>query len=125
VDAVQVNRLIAITLREFTGMGIEEADDGEEALEMFSRSPENTYDIIYMDVRMPRMNGYEAASAIRALDRPDAKRVPIVALTANAFKEDIDKAINSGMNAHLAKPMEIDKVLAVTFRLIGEASPKV
>jgi PAS domain S-box-containing protein len=122
VDDVQVNRMIAIALLEFTGMSIDEADDGDAALRMFSESPENTYDIIYMDVRMPRMNGYEAVAAIRALDRPDAKSVPIVALTANAFKEDIDKAIKAGMNAHLAKPMETDKVLELTFRLIGSNS---
>jgi PAS domain S-box-containing protein len=124
VDDVQVNRMIAISLLDFTGMAIDEADDGEEALKMFGDSPENTYDIIYMDVRMPKMNGYEAVAAIRALDRPDAKRVPIVALTANAFKEDIDRAVEAGMDAHLAKPMEIEKVLEVTFRLIGAASPR-
>lgn len=122
VDDVPVNRMIAITQLEFTGITIEEAGDGEEAVEMFRRSPENTYDIIYMDVQMPGMNGYEAVAAIRAQDRADAKRIPIVALTANAFKEDIDKALQSGMNAHLAKPMEIDKVLEVTFRLISAAS---
>jgi PAS domain S-box-containing protein len=119
VDDVNINRLITINMLEYTGLAIDEAGDGDEALEMFREAPEFTYDIIYMDVQMPNMNGYDASLAIRALDRKDAKRVPIVALTANAFKEDIDKALASGMNAHLAKPMELDKVLEVTFRLTG------
>jgi PAS domain S-box-containing protein len=118
VDDVPINRMIAISLLEFTGIAIDEADDGAMALRMFDESPENAYDIIYMDVQMPNMNGYEASQSIRALDRADAKTIPIVALTANAFKEDIDKAARAGMNAHLAKPMEIDKVLEVTLRLL-------
>jgi CheY-like chemotaxis protein len=73
-----------------------------------------------MDVQMPNMDGYEASLAIRSMDRGDAKTVPIVALTANALKEDIDKAISCGMNAHLSKPMEIDKFLEATFNLIKE-----
>jgi CheY-like chemotaxis protein len=68
---------------------------------------------------MPKMNGYDASMAIRALDKADAKTIPIVALTANAFKEDIDKALEHGMNAHLAKPMDPEKVLEVTFKLLG------
>jgi CheY-like chemotaxis protein len=72
-----------------------------------------------MDIQMPTMNGYDASAAIRALDREDAKTVPIVALTANAFKEDIDKALRSGMNAHLAKPMDLEKLLETSFRLMG------
>ena len=119
VDDVPINRIIAINLLESTGIEIDEADDGEAALRAFAASAENAYHIVYMDVQMPVMNGYDAAAAIRALDRRDAKTVPIVALTANAFKEDIDKAIASGMNAHLAKPMDPDKVLEVTFKLLG------
>jgi CheY-like chemotaxis protein len=72
-----------------------------------------------MDVQMPNMDGYEAAVAIRALPRADARSVPIVALTANAFKEDIDKALLNGMNAHLAKPLEVDKLLEVSLRFLG------
>jgi CheY-like chemotaxis protein len=71
-----------------------------------------------MDIQMPVMDGYESAGAIRSLQRNDAKTVPIVALTANAFKEDIEKALSSGMNAHLAKPIEMDKCLELTFRLM-------
>jgi PAS domain S-box-containing protein len=119
VDDVDINRIIAVSMLEITGIEIEEADDGLTALKKFEGSPENYYDIIYMDVQMPNLNGYEATRAIRAMDRADAKVVPIVALTANAFKDDIEKALESGMNAHLAKPMETDKVMEVTFRLIG------
>jgi signal transduction histidine kinase/HAMP domain-containing protein len=121
VDDVAINRLIAISLLEYTGIAIDEAEDGATAVKAFMDTPAYTYDIIYMDVQMPNMDGYAATAAIRALpDRPDAKTVPIVALTANAFKEDINRAIASGMNAHLAKPLEIDKLLEVTFRVLGE-----
>jgi CheY-like chemotaxis protein len=76
-----------------------------------------------MDVQMPNMDGYEATAAIRALDRADACGVPIIALTANAFKEDIDKALMNGMNAHLSKPLEADKLIEVSFKyLFGKTS---
>ncbi|MDR2210582.1 MAG: response regulator [Spirochaetaceae bacterium] len=118
VDDVPINRMILASLLENTGLAIDEAQDGQEALTLFRESPENTYDIIYMDVQMPNMDGYEASLAIRALDRGDAQSVSIVALTANAFKEDRARALASGMNAHLAKPIEVDKCLEVTFRLL-------
>jgi PAS domain S-box-containing protein len=119
VDDVEINRVIAINMLEFTGISFDEAQDGVEAVKKFRDAPENTYDIIYMDVQMPNMDGYEATAAIRSLDRRDAKTVPVVALTANAFKDDIDKALASGMNAHLAKPLELDKFIEVSFRLMG------
>ena len=119
VDDVAINRVIAGSMLETTGIAIDEASDGAEAVKTFAGSAENNYDIIYMDVQMPVMNGYDASQAIRALDRNDAKTVPIVALTANAFKEDIDMAIASGMNAHLAKPMDMEKTMEVTFKLLG------
>jgi CheY-like chemotaxis protein len=119
VDDVPINRLIARDLLEATGIMIEEAEDGLVALNLFKESPVGTYDIIYMDIQMPVMDGFQAASAIRALDREDAKTVPIVALTANAFKEDIENSLKHGINAHLAKPMEADTVLETTFRLLG------
>ncbi|MDR2029278.1 MAG: response regulator [Treponema sp.] len=118
VDDVEINRLITKNLLEFTGITIDEAADGLNALSIFQESRENTYDIIYMDIQMPVMDGYAAAAAIRALDRADAKTVPIVALTANAFKDDIDRALDAGMNAHLAKPLEMEKLLEVTFRML-------
>lgn len=120
VDDVSINRIIAMDLLEFTGMTIDEAEDGEDAVKIFSESDENTYDIIFMDVQMPKMDGYSAASAIRAFERSDARSVPIVALTANAFKEDIDKALVHGMNAHLSKPLEIEKLIEVSVRFLGQ-----
>jgi CheY-like chemotaxis protein len=119
VDDVEINRIIAVNMLEITGIEIDEADDGLTAIKKFEESPKNSYDIIYMDVQMPNIDGYEATKIIRSMDREDAKTVPIVALTANAFKDDIEKALKSGMNAHLAKPMEMDKVMEVSFRLIG------
>jgi CheY-like chemotaxis protein len=71
-----------------------------------------------MDIQMPEMNGYQAAKAIRALDRPDAHSIPIIAMTANAFKEDIEQALNHGMNAHLAKPLEPEKLLETLHRYL-------
>jgi CheY-like chemotaxis protein len=121
VDDVAVNRMIAMSLLEYTGIAVDEADDGAAAVRAFTSSPPYTYDIIYMDIQMPNMDGYAASAAIRSLpDRPDAKTVPIVALTANAFKEDKDRAFESGMNAHLPKPLEIEKLLEATFRLLAE-----
>jgi signal transduction histidine kinase/ActR/RegA family two-component response regulator/HAMP domain-containing protein len=118
VDDVPINRIITSSMLEATGIDIEEADDGTTAVSAFKDHPENYYDIIFMDIQMPQMNGYDATHAIRELDRKDAKTIPIVALTANAFKDDIDKAIACGMNAHLAKPMDMEKIMEVTYRLL-------
>jgi CheY-like chemotaxis protein len=113
VDDVEINRIIVTSLLETTGMLIDEAEDGPEAVRMFAESPENTYDIILMDVQMPIMDGYQASEAIRGLPRNDAKEVPIIALTANAFKDDIEKALKAGMNAHIAKPVKLEKIVEV------------
>ncbi|MDR1065482.1 MAG: response regulator, partial [Oscillospiraceae bacterium] len=112
VDDVEINRMIVATMIEDTGAVIIEADDGTTALEAFKNSAEGEIDAILMDVQMPMMDGYEATGAIRALPRPDAASVPIIALTANAFKEDIDKAVQSGMNSHIAKPVEFETLIA-------------
>ncbi|MDL2301632.1 response regulator [Lachnospiraceae bacterium OttesenSCG-928-D06] len=113
VDDVDINRMIVMEMLEDTGIEIEEAGDGIEALALFEESEISHYDVIFMDVQMPRMDGYQASMAIRQLDREDAKKVPIVTLTANAFKEDIKKAKENGMNEHLSKPIEIEKMLEV------------
>jgi CheY-like chemotaxis protein len=94
-----------------TKLVIEEAVDGKEALEKFSASKENYYDLVFMDVQMPNMDGHEATRRIRALERKDAKTTPIIAMTANAYREDIDRAIAAGMNGHLAKPIDIAEVM--------------
>jgi CheY-like chemotaxis protein len=119
VDDVDLNRKVARAMLKVTGIAIDEAEDGLVAVKKFGESPENTYDIILMDVQMPNMDGYQACSTIRALDRADARKVPVIALTANAFKDDIDKAIKAGMNAHIAKPVKLDKLVEILFKFIS------
>ena len=114
VDDVRLNRVVLCNLLRDSGFIVDEAKDGAEALELFKQSPENGYDIILMDIQMPIMDGWEAAVAIRQLPRPDATTIPIITISANAFQEDIEKSIVSGMNAHYAKPIQrdtIDKIL--------------
>ena len=84
--------------------------NGQIAVEMLEKSEPGYYQLILMDVRMPVMNGYEATAAIRALDRKDAASLPIVAMTADAFAEDVKKCMDSGMNAHVAKPIDVKEV---------------
>jgi CheY-like chemotaxis protein len=120
VDDVDLNRKIARAMLKNTGISVEEAEDGQVALKKFEESPTGTYDIILMDVQMPNMDGYQASTAIRGLEREDAHNVPIIALTANAFKEDIDRAIKAGMNAHLAKPVKQEKIVELMMRFIGD-----
>ena len=119
VDDVMLNRMIVIELLSDTGLQIDEAEDGQEGIDKFAASEPGYYDIIFMDAQMPNVDGYGARRAIRALERSDARTVPIVAMTANAFKEDIERAMSSGMNAHLAKPLELDKLNEVLVRYIG------
>ena len=108
VDDVDINRFIASEFLAQTGAVVEEAADGAEALRLFWASPAYYYDLILMDVQMPNMNGHEATRQIRATPRPDAATLPVVAMTANAYREDVEKALASGMTAHLSKPLEID-----------------
>ena len=97
------------------------AENGRIAVEMFSNSSPGIYAAILMDVRMPEMDGLEAAAAIRALDRPDAGRIPIIALTANAFDEDVQRSLQAGMNAHLSKPVEPEHLYGTLAELIYES----
>jgi signal transduction histidine kinase/FixJ family two-component response regulator len=122
VDDVDLNRKIARAMLKATGITVEEAEDGEVALKKFEESPAGTYDIILMDVQMPNMDGYQASNAIRGLEREDARKIPIIALTANAFKDDIDRALKAGMNAHLAKPVKQEKIVELMMRFIGSPS---
>ena len=98
----------------------ERAVNGQEAVELFQRSEPGQYDMILMDVQMPVMNGYEAARRIRACGHPRAGSIPIVAMTANAFAEDVQNALDAGMNGHLAKPIDMDAIKAVLGRLRRE-----
>ena len=101
-----LNREIAGKLLAKTGAVTENAEDGRQGLERFQSSPPRYFDAILMDIRMPVMDGLEASRAIRGLDRADAKSIPIIAMTANAYREDVEKSIKAGMNAHLAKPID-------------------
>ena len=106
-----LNRMIVLSLiGEATGAIIEEAEDGLKAVEMFTGSPVGYYDLIMMDLMMPNMDGYEATRTIRAMERPDAKEIPIFAVTANAFLEDVEKCLATGMNTHIAKPLDAMEV---------------
>ena len=109
-EDIEINRVILIELLKDTGIEIDEAADGLQALQMFESSTPYFYDLIFMDVQMPNMDGYQATGAIRRLARPDAQSAPIIAMTANAYREDIERALNSGMNGHVAKPIDIDAV---------------
>ncbi len=117
VDDIDINRIILIELLSSTGIHTEEAINGHEAISIFDKSELNHFDIILMDIQMPVMDGYEATKIIRAMDRPDAKNIPIVALTANVVKEDIDLALNVGMNKHLAKPIDYKNTVRVIHEL--------
>jgi len=103
---------------------IDHAENGRIVVDMFQNSPVGYYDAVLMDVRMPEMDGLEATAVIRALDRPDAKRVPIIALTANAFDEDVQRSLQVGMNAHLSKPVEPEHLYRTLEELIWEADQK-
>ena len=103
---------------------IDHAGNGKIVLEMFKKSPVGRYDAILMDVRMPEMDGLEAATAIRALDRQDAKEIPIIALTANAFDEDVQRSLQVGMNAHLSKPVDPELLYQTLEELIWEYDTK-
>ncbi|MBQ3467284.1 MAG: response regulator, partial [Oscillospiraceae bacterium] len=109
-EDVEQNAEILADLLELEGMLSDHARNGQEAVDMFAASPEGWYDVILMDVRMPVMDGLTAAAAIRALDRPDAETVPIIAMTANVFDEDVARSLEAGMNAHLGKPVEPERL---------------
>lgn len=116
---VEDNALNAEIAEEFltmTGLTVEHAWDGMEAVDKVSEAPDGHYDIIFMDIQMPRMNGYDATRAIRAMDRDYCRQVPIVAMTANAFAEDVCRSAEVGMNDHLAKPLDLAKLLRTIAR---------
>jgi CheY-like chemotaxis protein len=108
-EDVEINREIVQSLLEPTGLEIDCAENGKEAVRMFAEAPAR-YDMIFMDVQMPEMDGYEATRRIRILDIPQAATIPIIAMTANVFKEDIEKCLNVGMDGHLGKPLDFEEV---------------
>jgi CheY-like chemotaxis protein len=111
VEDVDINREIAGVLLESTGTEVEYAFNGTEAVRMFSDNPER-YDVIFMDVQMPGMDGITATRHIRGLGTEKSKTIPIVAMTANVFQEDIDECIEAGMNDHLSKPLDYSQIIA-------------
>ncbi len=112
-----INAEIISELLEISGAKCTLAENGKVALEKFEKSLMGTYDMILMDIQMPVMNGYEATRAIRACRHPDAKKIPIAAMTANAFADDVKRALNSGMDAHIAKPVSMDVLRATIIKL--------
>ena len=105
-EDVPINAEIVKMVLDMREINVDHAENGKIALEKFSESPPGHYDAVLMDVRMPEMDGLEATSRIRALDRADAKTIPIIAMTANAFDEDVQRSLQAGMNAHLSKPID-------------------
>ena len=124
-EDMALNAEIMIDLLEMEGIDADHAENGRKAVEMFAASPAGTYAGILMDVRMPEMDGLEATAAIRALKRGDAKRIPIIALTANAFDEDVQRSLQAGMNAHLSKPVDSEQLVRVLGELVYEAEQSV
>jgi CheY-like chemotaxis protein len=120
-EDMEINAEIMIDLLDMEGISADHAENGQIAVDLFASHPEKYYDAVLMDVRMPVMDGLEAARALRALDRPDAKTVPIIALTANAFDEDVQRSLQAGMNAHLSKPVEPERLYETLAHLIRAA----
>jgi CheY-like chemotaxis protein len=113
VDDNELNREIAYEILTAAGFVVEQAEDGHIAIEKIFDAEEDYYDLVLMDIQMPYMNGYEAAKQIRKLSNKKKAQIPIVAMTANAFEEDREKSFKSGMKEHIAKPVDIDKVMEI------------
>lgn len=116
VEDNELNREIAKEILTEYGLFVDEAEDGQFAVDMVKQN--NPYDFIIMDIQMPNLDGYEASKAIRQLSDPSKNKIPILAMSANAFQEDVTKSLASGMNAHLAKPIDVSKLLNALYRLL-------
>ena len=119
VDDIEINREIILELLRDTGLSMDVAENGEKAVYAFENAPVDYYDMILMDMQMPVMDGCSATEAIRAMDRPDAKSVNIIAMTANVMREDVENALNAGMDGHLGKPIDIQKMMEVMAAVFG------
>jgi signal transduction histidine kinase len=119
VEDVEINREIVVTILEPLGITITEAGDGQQAFDTFIANPDS-FDLIFMDIHMPGIDGYEAARLIRSCDNPWAKQVPIIAMTANVFKKDVERCLAAGMNGHIGKPLNFDEVTAVLKEYLGD-----
>lgn len=123
VDDVDINREILLELLGTTGLVMDEAANGQEAVERFCASPPGYYDVVFMDVQMPVMDGFTATRQMRASPHPDAARVVILAMTANVLKEDVEQALAAGMDAHLGKPIVLETVMSTLARLLHKGTP--
>jgi CheY-like chemotaxis protein len=122
VEDMEINREIVMAILEPTLAEVDCAENGTEALRIFSENPER-YNLIFMDLQMPEMDGFEATRKIRALKSEKAKTIPIIAITANVFKEDVEKSLEAGMNDHIGKPLDFDKVLNILRRYLFQQRP--
>ena len=120
VEDNELNREIATAILEEAGMAIDTATDGTEAVDIMYKAPEDQYDLIFMDIQMPKMDGYTATREIRTLKNNKKANIPIVAMTANAFEEDKKKAFEAGMNGHIAKPISIEEIAKVLDEIFAE-----
>ncbi len=123
VEDNELNQEIAVAILEEAGLLVDTAEDGTVAVDIMKSAEPGQYDLILMDIQMPRMDGYEATKAIRSLTEPENAEIPIIAMTANAFEEDKRRALESGMNGHIAKPIDVRKVfetMALTLKEIGK-----
>lgn len=117
-----LNAEIALFILRNMGLEVERVEDGAQCVSTLEQQPAGTYDLIFMDVQMPKMDGYTAAQNIRALDDKEKAAIPIVAMTANAFAEDRERALAAGMNGHIAKPIDVKKLEQVLVKLLGETA---
>ena len=122
VEDNMLNREIAVDLLQLYGLIVEEAENGQVAVDSFSRSEPGYYDFILMDIQMPNMDGYKATEVIRDLADKSKANIPIIAMTANAFEEDRKKALAKGMNGHIAKPVDAEKVEKTICSVLGSQS---
>ena len=109
VEDIDINQLVLMKLLDILGAECDVAENGHSAVEKFLNAPDDMYDLILMDIQMPVMNGYEATRAIRASEHPLARTIPIIAMSANAFVDDVREALNAGMNAHVSKPIVLEQ----------------
>jgi len=122
VEDIEINRIIARELLKKAGLLVETAENGAEAVELVRKNPPAYYALVFMDLQMPVMDGYQAARAIRDSGREDLLRIPIVAVTANAFQEDVSRAKDAGMNDLVMKPVDLDRLLAALDKWLPEGS---
>ena len=119
VEDNELNREIATAIMQEIGLSVDIAEDGTDAVNIMSSAEGRKYDLIFMDIQMPKMDGYTATREIRTLTDLKCANIPIIAMTANAFEEDRKKAIKAGMNGHIAKPINVDVILENLDRILG------